>query len=320
MDNLTNIWIWLGFSLFLVIALSIDFLVLGEKHARAQDSMWAILYWTLGWVVLALLFNSALWLYLNYSASPAFANQKALEFLTGYLIEKSLSIDNLFVFYMVFQQFHIPIAYQQRIFAYGIWGAIIMRLLLILLGTWLVHRFHWLLYIMGAFLLLTGIKMLFFKEQEKDVTENLFVQLLKKFLRVTNEIKDNHFFVRKKGLLYVTPLFIALLLIEFSDLIFAFDSIPAIFAITTDPFIVWSSNIFAILGLRALYFLLAGLIGRFHLLKYGIALILVFVGLKMVIEPWLQIPVLISLGAIISILMLFAWLSSRRLKCTLSKH
>ena len=273
-----------------------------KKYPRPHQSMRAAAYWTLFWVTCALIFSGLLYL----------ANKKALEFFTGYLIELSLSIDNLFVFYLVFHQLHIPNQYQHRVFSYGIWSAIVMRLGIILLGVWLVMRFHWILYVMGALLLLTGLKMCFMQTKEKDLTESLIIRLMNKMFRVTPRLEQEHFFVRRTGLLYATPLFVALIFIEISDLMFAMDSIPAIFAITTDPFIVWTSNIFAILGLRALYFLLVGLVKQFDLLKYGIACILIFVGAKMVVEPWISIPVGISLSIIVGILLLFSWLSLRK--------
>lgn len=309
MGDITNIWIWLGFSIFLVIALGVDTFLLEERHVRSQQSMRAILIWTLGWVTLAFLFNGLLWIYLYYTADLAVANQKSLEFLTGYVIEKSLSVDNLFVFYIVFHHFRIPVHSQQRVLSYGIWGAIIMRLLVILLGVWIVKQFHWVLYLMGIVLLLTGLKIIFMKEKEKDLAETWIIKMMKRVMRITHEFHDNHFFVRKNALLYATPLFLALVFVEFSDLVFAMDSIPAIFAITRDPFIVWSSNIFAILGLRALYFLLAGMVSRLEFLKYGIALILIFVGFKMVSEPWLPISIGLSLGMIVSILVIFSVIS-----------
>lgn len=302
-------WIWSGFFVFLLIALSVDTFLLDKKTARPHQSMRAALSWTMIWVACALLFNGFLWLYLYYKTNIGIANEKAIQFLTGYLIEKTLSFDNLFVFYTVFHHFKIPVAYQQRVFSYGIWSAVVFRLLLILLGTWLVREFHWILYLMGAFLLFTGIKMIFVREKEKDITETTIIKWMKRCFRLTHETHSHHFFVKINGLLYATPLLLALIVIEISDLVFAFDSIPAIFAVTTDPFIVWSSNIFAILGLRAMYFLLANMISRFYLLKYGIALILIFVGGKMLLAPWLAISVLASLSIIIGILFLFIWLS-----------
>ncbi len=309
MHNITDIKMWVGFSIFLILALTIDTFILGRKHTHSATTMKSALCWTFIWVACAFIFNGLLWLELYFTATTAIANQKSLEFFAGYLIEKSLSVDNLFVFYMVFQQFRIPPQYQPRVFAIGIWSAIILRLLLILVGVWLVTRFHWILYVMGAFLLLTGIKIFFAKDEEKNLADTFLIKTLKRFFRLTDKIESHHFFIRKSGLLYATPLFLGLVFIEISDVIFAFDSIPAIFAITTDPFIVWTSNIFAILGLRALYFLLAGMAERFHLLKHGIALILVFIGTKMLIAPWLHISVFVSLVVIVAILIIFSWLS-----------
>jgi tellurite resistance protein TerC len=312
MHDIANGWLWLGFSLFLVFALSVDTLILDKKHARPHQSIRAALIWTFVWITCALVFNALLWVYLSVTSEQAVANEVALTFFTGYLIEKSLSVDNLFVFYMIFKQLHIPLAYQQRVLSYGIWGAIIMRLLLILLGAWLVREFHWVLYLMGAFLLLTGCKMLFIEAKERDLSQSVIIKIIQRFFRVTHELHEEHFFIRKNALFYATPLFVAVVFVEISDLIFAFDSIPAIFAITQDPFIVWSSNIFAILGLRAMYFLLAGVISRFDLLKYGIALILIFVGFKMVIEPWVHVSIGMSLGFIAGVLVLFTVASVMR--------
>ncbi|MFZ2314625.1 MAG: TerC/Alx family metal homeostasis membrane protein [Gammaproteobacteria bacterium] len=307
MDNIANGWMWLGFTIFVFFALYIDHAV--QKNHGPAASVRLAVTWTLVWVLAALSFNAFLWGYLYLTTSPTFAYDRALKFFTGYLIEKSLSIDNLFAFYMIFKQFHIPIKYQQRVFSIGIWSAIILRLLVILLFTWLVTQFHWLLLVMGGFLVLTGLKMALMKEKEKDLTESLTIRLLKRFFRITNDFDDHHFFTRKNGLLFATPLFITLIFIEMSDIIFAFDSIPAIFSITRDPFIVWSSNIFAILGLRALYFLLARMAERFHLLKYGIAIILMYVGVKLMIAPWWHIEVTHSLAVIALVLISFVSLS-----------
>ncbi len=310
MTGIANGWVWFGFTLFVVFALSADTFLLSNKYARPHQSMRAALIWTSIWISSALIFNGLLWcyVYLNTNSS-VFANIKALEFFSGYLIEKSLSVDNLFAFYLVFQTLHIPIKYQQRVFSFGIWGAIIMRLLFILLGVWLVTQFHWLLYVLGAFLLLTGVKIICTKEKEKSLNDSIIFKLVKRLFRISPELHDHHFFIKKNSLVYATPLFLALLFVEFSDVIFAMDSIPAIFAITTDPFIIWASNIFAILGLRALYFVLSGMVVRFRLLKFGIALILVFIGSKMMIEPWMTISTGVSLAVIISILIMFSLLS-----------
>lgn len=309
MEQVANTWMWLGFSVFLIIALSIDTFVIGKHNSHSQASIRRAIGWTLVWVATALLFNLFLWLYLRQVNTPEFASTRSMEFLAGYLIEKSLSIDNLFAFYMIFEHFRIPVQFQQRVLTYGIWGAVIMRLIFILIGVWLLAKFHWLIYVMGIFLLFTGIKMFFMEDKEKDLAETGILKLAKRCFRVTHELDGHHFFVRKNKLLYATPLFIALILVEFSDVVFAFDSIPAIFAVTRDPFIVWSSNIFAILGLRALYFVLANMIARFYLLKYGVALILIFIGTKMVIMPWMHVPVAISLIVIATIIIVFAMLS-----------
>lgn len=309
MNLIENGWLWFGFSLFLVLALSVDTFLLNKKHVGPHRSVRAALLSTAVWIVCAFIFNLLWWVYLRHTQTPVLANQKALEFLTGYLIEKSLSFDNLFVFYLVFNQLHIPSKYQQRIFAYGIWSAIFLRLGIILLGVWLVTKFHWLLYIMGAFLIVMAAKVCMTEDNQKKLSDTWVMKLANKCFRVTDMLEGEHFFVKKGRWWYVTPLFLSLIFIEVSDIIFAFDSIPAIFAITTDPFIVWTSNIFAILGLRSLYFVLANMVQQLHLLKYGIALILAFVGSKMLIAPWLDVPIGLSLGVIVGILCLFSWTS-----------
>lgn len=309
MHSIAGWGLWLGFTLFLMLALTMDAYFGRRYRQRDSQSMRDAFVWTGFWVGCALLFNLVLWAYLHETSTAFVANTKAVEFLTGYLIEKTLSIDNLFVFYLVFHHFRLPSHLQRRVFTYGIWGAIIMRLGLICIGVWLVTKFHWLIYAMGFFLFLTALKMMFVSEKEKDLSETLMIRLVKKCFRLTPQLHGEHFFIRENGKLTATPMFLALIMIEFSDLVFAFDSIPAIFAITRDPFIVWSSNIFAILGLRSLYFVLAGMIERFHLLKYGIALILAFVGIKMMIEPWLEIGSLVSLLVITLIIILFTSLS-----------
>src|SRR3990167_5451629 len=281
MEYFSSAWMWGGFSIFLVLALSIDTILVGKYRARSEETWRTALFWTFFWIACALVFNGFIWIYLYSVADIAVANLLALNFFTAYLIERSLSLDNLFVFYLIFRHFHIPTSLQHRVLSYGIWGAVIMRLAVILAGIWLITKFHWLLYVMGAFLVFTGIKIIFSDEDEKDLSETLILKVAKKLFRVTHEFSGEHFFIRKNKLLYATPIFSAMIFIEISDLIFAVDSIPAVFAITQDPFIVWTSNIFAILGLRALYFVLASMITRFHLLKYGIALILTFVGVKM---------------------------------------
>ncbi len=312
MHDIGNVWVWAGFAVFLVIALSVDTFIMGKENLSPHKSMRIALAWSLFWIACALVFNVILYFYLYVVDNSYIAKEVSIDFFTGYLIEKSLSVDNLFAFYLIFNQFKIPVQYQHRVFSYGIWSAIFMRLGLILVGTWLIVNFHWLLYVMGVVLLLTGIKMIIVAARhtkEEDLHDSWTYKVLARFLRVTTEFQGHNFFLRKNQLLYATPLFAALIFVEISDVIFALDSIPAIFAITTDPFIVWSSNIFAILGLRAMYFLLAGMIHRFSLLKYGIALILVFVGAKMIASIWIAIPVEISLAVIAGLLTLFCLLS-----------
>lgn len=298
MHSISEWWMWLGFFLLVSLVLAIDIFLLGRKKAH-RISIKEALTWVSIWVSLALLFNLFLWWYLIHTAGAAIANQKAMEFLTGYLIEESLSIDNMFIFIMIFNYFAVPHEYQRRVLLYGVMGAIIMRLGIILLGVFLVEKFHWILYIFGLILIATGIKMFIFSEQKFDLTENWVLRWMRTYLRVSTSFHDEKFFIKQGGLLYVTPLFLVLVLIEVSDLIFALDSLPAIFAITNDPFIVFTSNIFAIMGLRALYFLLANIAERFHLLKYGIAFVLVFIGFKMLLSYWFKIPIYIALGVVI---------------------
>ncbi len=226
---------------------------------------------------------------------PEIANQKALEFFSGYLIEKALSVDNVFVFLLIFSAFQVPVQYQRRVLIYGVLGAIVMRAVMIMAGAWVVSEFSWVLYLFGAFLLITGMRMLVAADAEPDVANNPVLRFARRHLRVADGDHGERFFVTKGGLRYVTPLFLVLILIEVTDLVFAVDSIPAIFAITTDPFIVFTSNLFAIMGLRALYFLLVDVADRFHMLKYGLAMVLVFIGAKMLVMPWYHVPVEASL-------------------------
>lgn len=275
-------WMWLGFLGFILLVLALDLYVFNGRKAQAV-SMKKAAAWSVIWVILSLSFNGLLWLYLNHTATPAIADARSLEFFTGYLLEKSLSVDNMFVFLMIFNFFAVPPEYQRRVLIYGVLGAILLRTIVILFGSWLLEEFHWILYLFGAFLLLTGIKMILFAEKKADLNENMLLKWLRKCLPVTNEFVKDKFIVIKDAKRFVTPLFLVLILVEVADLVFAVDSVPAVFAITTDPFIVWTSNIFAILGLRALFFLLANLADRFHLLKFGLAIILAFIGAKMLL-------------------------------------
>ena len=301
MESIGNGWMWGGFIVFVLAMLAVDMFALGGKGAH-KVSVKEALGWSIVWVSLALLFNAGLWWYLDVNVGREVANTKALEFLSGYLIEKSLSVDNIFVFLMIFGYFAVPPEYQRRVLLYGVVGALLMRAVMILIGVWLVTQFSWVLYLFGGFLVITGVKMLIFADHEPDLEKNPLLRWLRGHLRITKEYQGERFFTIRNGVRYVTPLFLVLILIEASDLVFAVDSIPAIFAITTDPFIVFTSNIFAIMGLRALYFLLADMADRFHLLKYGLALVLIFVGGKMLAAYWFHLPVQYSLaivGAII---------------------
>jgi len=290
-----------GFIAFVLAMLAIDLFVLGGKKAH-RVSVREALAWTSVWVTLSLSFCALLWWWLDGTAGREVANAKALEFLTGYLIELSLSVDNIFVFIMIFTFFAVPAEYQRRVLIFGVLGAIVMRASMILAGAWLVQQFHWILYLFGAFLVITGIKMLIFAEAESNLADNPVLKWMRGHLRITHEYHGEKFTVMKDGVRWFTPLFLVLVLIETSDLVFAVDSIPAIFAVTTDPFIVFTSNIFAIMGLRSMYFLLADLNDRFHLLKYGLAMVLVFVGSKMLIVDFYKIPIGLALGIVALIL------------------
>ena len=294
LESIATAPMWAGFIAFVLVMLALDLFVFGGNKAH-KVSVKEAATWSLVWVSLALLFNGGLWWYLNGTAGPEIANQKALEFFSGYLIEKALSVDNVFVFLLIFSAFQVPIQYQRRVLIYGVLGAIVMRAVMIMAGAWVVSEFSWVLYLFGAFLLVTGMRMLVAADAEPDVANNPVLRFARRHLRVADGDHGERFFVTKGGLRYVTPLFLVLILIEVTDLVFAVDSIPAIFAITTDPFIVFTSNLFAIMGLRALYFLLVDVADRFHMLKYGLAMVLVFIGAKMLIMPWYHVPVEASL-------------------------
>lgn len=293
--------LWAGFIGFVLVMLALDLWVFGARKAH-KVSIKEAASWSLVWFALAIAFNAGLWWYMQGSLGADVADRKALEFLTGYLIEKSLSVDNVFVFLLIFSAFQVPAEYQRRVLVYGVLGAIAMRIVMILLGSWVVQEFKWVLYLFGFFLLVTGIKMMIPSTKETNLEDNWILRLSRRFLRVTPENHGERFMVKRNGLYYVTPLFLVLILIEMSDLVFAVDSIPAIFAVTTDPFIVATSNIFAIMGLRALYFLLSDVAERFHLLKYGLAIVLTFIGTKMLIMPWFHVPVAISLAVVICVI------------------
>lgn len=301
-------WMWAAFVGFVLAMLAVDlFLVGGNKAHKVGFGEAAA--WSFVWFSLAMLFNLGLWWYLKGAYGGEIADVKAMEFLTGYLIEKSLAVDNIFVFLMIFGFFAVPAEYQRRVLIYGVIGAIVMRAIMILAGAWLVQEFHWILYLFGAFLVITGIKMLMFAEVEPDLAKNPLLSWIKGHVRMTPNYRGEKFWVVENGVRTFTPLFLVLIMIEISDLIFAVDSIPAIFAITTDPFIVFTSNIFAILGLRAMYFMLAGMADRFHLLKYGLAMVLVFVGVKMLIVDFYKIPIGLSLGIVALVIATFMFVS-----------
>jgi TerC family integral membrane protein len=308
LESVGSWWMWLGFIIFVLIMLAVDLFMLGGKTVRKVSFKEAFI-WSGVWVSLALLFNALLWWYLDGQMGREIANAKAVEFFTGYLIEKSLAVDNIFVFLMIFTYFAVPPEYQRRVLLYGVLGAIVMRAVMILAGSALIAQFHWVLYIFGLFLLVTGIKMFYFADKKPDLEQNPLLRWMRGHMKVTDEYHAEKFFVIKDSVRYATPMFLVLVLIEFSDLVFAVDSIPAIFAITTDPFIVFTSNIFAILGLRAMYFLLADVADRFHLLKYGLALVLVFIGTKMLIVDLYKIPVMLALGVVAAILVVSVILS-----------
>ena len=307
-DSFATAPMWAGFIAFVLAMLALDLFVLGGRQAH-RVSVKEASAWVVAWVTLALAFGALLWWYLDGSLGREIANRKALEFITGYLIEQSLSVDNMFVFVMIFTYFAVPPELQRRVLLYGVLGAIVMRAGMILAGVWLVQEFAWVLYVFGAFLVLTGIKMLVFADKQPDLDRNPLLRWLRGHMRITPDFHGQSFFVRQQGLLYATPMFLVLVMIELSDLVFAVDSIPAIFAVTTDPFIVFTSNIFAIMGLRALYFLLADMADRFHLLKYGLAIVLVFIGGKMLVMPWFHMPVQWSLAVVGTIIAISVFLS-----------
>lgn len=294
-------WMWAGFAAFVLVMLALDMFVLGGRAAHKVSTREA-LGWSAAWVALALAFNTGLWWYLDGAVGREAANEKALEFLTGYLIEKALSVDNIFVFLMIFGYFAVPAEYQRRVLLYGVLGAIVLRAVMILAGVWIISLFHWVLYLFGLFLVITGVKMFLFAEHKPDLEANPVLRWMRGHLRITPGFQDERFFVVQQGVRCATPLFLVLALVEASDVVFALDSIPAIFAVTKDPFIVFTSNVFAVLGLRALYFLLADVAARFHLLKYGLALVLIFVGTKMLIVDWFKIPVGVALGVVAAII------------------
>lgn len=289
------VWAWIAFIGLVSLMLALDLGVFHRKAHVVKPKEAGI--WTAVWILLSLLFAGGI--YLTLGAAPA------TDFLTAYVLEKSLAIDNIFVFILIFSYFKVPAIYQHRVLAWGVIGAILMRAAMIFLGIALIERFDWILYIFGAFLLYTGIKMLTSKsDEEQDLNKNPIVKLAHRFFKVTTDYHGERFFIMKEGRRFATPLFLAVIVVEVSDLVFAVDSIPAVFAVTTDPFIVFTSNILAILGLRSMYFLLAHVIDRFVYLRYGLSLVLTYIGAKMLLVNFIHIPSTLSLGIVLGILSL----------------
>ncbi|HEY8111199.1 MAG TPA: TerC family protein [Candidatus Nitrosotenuis sp.] len=295
--------LWVIFSLFVGVSLAVDLGVFSKLRRKKQEipskdqapPIKTALMWTIVWISLAGIFAGIIY----YDMGP----EKLTEFVTGYALEKSLSVDNMFVFLLIFSSLSIPHKFQHKVLSMGILGAIAMRVPLILVGVTLLEKFHWMIYIFGGFLIVTAIRMLLQRKEKKiEIEKNIAIRVLKKVMPVDFELKDTKFFVRKNGILYATTLIVALVIIEFTDLLFALDSIPAVLAITTDPFIVITSNIFAILGLRSLYFLLAGVMEKFYYLKPGLIAILMFIGIKMMVSEIIEIPTPVSLGVVLGIL------------------
>ena len=314
METVAPLWLWVTFGVIVLTSLFIDFVVL-KKQGAHDIGVKEALNWSIVWIALSFVFNGLFWWAVKDSTgSSELANTKSLEFLTGYLIEKSLAVDNIFVFLMIFTYFAVPTAFQKRVLMIGIVGAIVLRTVMILAGGWLMSEFHWVLYVFGAFLVLTGIKMWWAAGKEPDLNNNPALKLLRKYMSVSKQYDGERFWTVENGKKIATPLFMVICLIALTDVIFAVDSIPAIFAITSDPFIVLTSTVLAILGLRAMYFLLAAVAHRFHLLNYGLAVILVFIGTKMCLIDVYKIPVTVSLGVVIGILAITMVLSVRTAK------
>lgn len=299
MQTIGSPLMWSLFSAFVFVALLVDFFAMSKQGPHRVSTREAAI-WSLVWVGVSLLFMGWLWWYLGGAGTDesvrSLANAKSLEFLTGYLIEKALAVDNIFVFLMLFTYFAVPAESQKRVLMIGILGALVLRAVMILVGAWLIAKFHWILYLFGAFLLFTGIKMWWASSQEPDLDNNPALKWIRSRFRIAPHYDGEKFFTVVDGVKMATPMLVVILLIGIVDVVFAVDSIPAIFAITTDPFIVLTSNVFAILGLRAMYFLLANMHERFHLLSYGLAIVLMFIGTKMLLIDIYKIPVVYSLG------------------------
>lgn len=313
MESIGNPGLYLAFFGIVLIMLIIDFL--GFKQKQGQEvKLRTAAYWSVAWVTVASLFGGGLWLYLQQTAGINIANTKVMEYFAGYLLEKSLAIDNVFVWLMIFAAFAIPPALQRKLLLYGVLGAIVLRTIFIFIGAWFVQEFSWVLYIFGAFLVYTGFKFLKGQEDDPNIEEMAILKWLRKHIRITPRLEGDKFFVRQNGILWATPLFLVLILVEASDVIFAVDSIPAIFSVTSDPFIVLTANLMAILGLRAMFFLLAGAASKMHYLPYGLGIILLFIGFKMLMLDVFHMPIWISLGFIVIVLSITAWMSIRHSK------
>ena len=314
METIGNPWLYLAFFAIVAVMLLIDFM--GFKQKEGQEvKLKTAAYWSIAWVTVASLFGGGLWLYLQQTAGVTIANAKTMEYFAGYLLEKSLAIDNVFVWLMIFAAFAIPQGLQRKILLYGVIGAIVLRTIFIFIGAWFVQEFSWILYIFGAFLFYMGFKLLKGQDEEDSNIEDMkILKWLRKHMRITPTMQGEKFFVRQNGVLWATPLFLVLILVEASDVIFAVDSIPAIFAVTSDPFIVLTANLMAILGLRAMFFLLSGAATKMHYLPYGLGIILMFIGTKMLLLDVFHMPIWISLGFIIITLAITAVLSIRHSK------
>ncbi len=297
MHSIATPGLWAAFLAVLAAALVVDFALLRSRGAH-RVSFREAAGWSIAWIALALAFNAGLWWWLDMHAGRAVANEAALEFLTGYLVEKALAVDNIFVFLMVFNYFAVPAELRQRALMLGVLGAIVLRAIMILIGAALVARFHWILYLFGLFLFATGIKMLFATNHAPDLEHNAILGWMRRHLRLTRDFRGSALSVTEEGVRRYTPMFVVMVLIAVTDVIFAVDSIPAIFAVTLDPFIVLTSNVFAVLGLRALFFLLAGMADRFHLLGHGLASVLLFIGAKMLLAGVWKIPIGVALGVV----------------------
>ncbi len=284
--------LWIGFTALVLVLLALDLFVFNRKAHEVKIR--EALAWSAFWIGMSLTFNLGIYFW--------FGSERALEFLTGYVIEKALSVDNLFVMLVIFSYFSVPARLQHRVLFWGILGAMVCRALFIVLGAALLQYFHWIFYVFGAFLVFTGIKLLLQREEEVHPERNPVLRVFRRLVPMVSGYRDTHFLVRESGRWLATPLLMVVVVIEATDIVFAVDSIPAIFAITTDPFIVYTSNIFAILGLRSLYFALAAMMDRFHYLKIGLGLVLTFVGAKMLIADWIQVPIVVSLAIVLALL------------------